>query len=287
MLELPQSRMSPKKPTPHPPAPAQLELAPRTWGGRRKGAGRKPSGRQVGVRHRPRERFATRMAVHVTLRFHRDVGNLRGERQYRAIHRALCDARGRGDLRVIHYSVQATHLHLLVEAERTAALSRGMQGLVIRAARYLNGAEERHGRVFADRYHARLLRTPREVRLCLAYVINNARHHAAQAHATYPRTWLDPCSSAAFFDGWRGLPGVATAWSRSPRCRRRRPGGDAQASMPRRPTRRPTGTSPYARSRRHERQPGMLSDPAPKPASGNVVHHMALGGCALAAFSWG
>ena len=162
------------------------------------------------MRHRPREGFAAKLAVHVTLRFRPDIGNLRGERQYKAIHRALCDARARGrrDLRAIHYSVQATHLHLLVEAERTAALSRGMQGLIIRLAKRLNATRGRRGRVFADRFHARLLRTPREVWHCLAYVLNNARHHAAQEHATYPRAWLDPCSSAAFFDGWRGVAGA-------------------------------------------------------------------------------
>ncbi|MBI4509943.1 MAG: hypothetical protein HY698_09965 [Deltaproteobacteria bacterium] len=186
--------------------PAQLELAPRTWGGRREGAGRKPSGRRVGVPHRRREGFATRSAVHVTLRFRPGSGNLRGERQYQAVRGALLAARagGRGELRVIHYSVQATHVHLLVEVERTAALCRGMQGLAIRVAKRLGVARRKRGRVFADRYHARLLRTPREVRHCLAYVLNNARHHAAQEHATYPRDWLDPCSSAAFFDGWRG-----------------------------------------------------------------------------------
>jgi hypothetical protein len=60
--------------------------------------------------------------------------------------------------------VLATHIHLIVEAKDRELLSRGMQGLVIRMARQLNKALGRTGRVSADRYFARALKTPREVR---------------------------------------------------------------------------------------------------------------------------
>jgi REP element-mobilizing transposase RayT len=185
-----------------------LELRSSRRGGARPRAGRKPRGPRSGVAHTRRPGFASRRPVHVTLRLRREVGHLRGEKQYRAVHRALCDVRalGRADLRVVHYSVQSNHVHLLVEADCTAALSRGMQGLVIRVARKLNAAKDRAGRVFADRYHAVTLETPRQTRAAIAYVLNNARRHAAQGDATYPRAWLDPCSSAEYFDGWHGGP---------------------------------------------------------------------------------
>ena len=96
------------------------------------------------------------------------------------------------------------HLHLLCEADSRATLARGMQGLLIRIARALNRALGRRGPVFRDRYHDRVLKTPREVRNALAYVLNNARRHAAQSGRAMSPGWLDPYSSAAQFHGWAG-----------------------------------------------------------------------------------
>ena len=98
------------------------------------------------------------------------------------------------------------HLHLLVEAESRESLSRGVQGLGIRLARAVNRIAERTGKVFGDRYHARILRTPREVRNALAYVLNNARHHGI---GRLRSDWIDPYSSGCVFDGWlRSVPSV-------------------------------------------------------------------------------
>ena len=110
----------------------------------------------------------------------------------------------RDDCRVVHFTVQDNHLHLIVEAQGRAALSRGLQGLAIRCARAINRALGRRGRVWAERYHARALRTPREVRRGLVYVLQNWRKAVTGADR------LDPQSSARWFDGWRG---PRPAWS--------------------------------------------------------------------------
>ena len=96
----------------------------------------------------------------------------------------------------------ANHLHLVCEAADRPALARGLQGLFIRMAKALNRTLGRSGRVFADRYRDRVLRTPAQVRNALAYVLNNARRHAAERGRRLPPGWLDPCSSAADFSGW-------------------------------------------------------------------------------------
>ena len=158
----------------------QLSL-PRTagWGGRRKGAGgRKKPG--SGVSHRRRRRF-TNLPVHVTLRVRRDVWNLRSRRCFRALHRAFVHADARLGLQLCHFSVQGNHLHFLVEAEDARALSRGMQGLTIRMAKALNRVMQRRGAVFADRFHAHLLRTPTEVKHAFSYVLRNHAVHAKRA----------------------------------------------------------------------------------------------------------
>lgn len=185
----------------------QLPLSFRQHGGRRPGAGRKPGPGRRNVRHRARAKLASRFPVLVTLRAERGVGNLRRKRAFRPVQRAFGDvaaaADGGAPFRVVHYSVQKDHIHLLVEAKDRSALSRGMQGLGIRVAKALNRALGRRGRVWADRYHDRILRTPREVRHALAYTLQNARKHGV-APPRAPRRWVDPCSSAPWFDGWRG-----------------------------------------------------------------------------------
>ena len=63
----------------------------------------------------------------------------------------------------------------------------------------------RSGQVLADRYHVHLLKTPREVRHALRYVLLNARKHAGKARERIQAriTRLDPASSGRWFDGWR------------------------------------------------------------------------------------
>ena len=74
-----------------------------------------------------------------------------------------------------------------------------MQGLAIRIARRLNRSVGRKGKLFAERYHARILKTPTEVRNAIVYVLNNSRRHEKGISSG----WIDPMSSAPWFDGWK------------------------------------------------------------------------------------
>ena len=110
--------------------------------------------------------------------------------------------------------VQGNHLHLIFEASDWRALSRGVKGLSVRLARAINRAMGRTGRVFSDRYHVHVLKTPRETRNGLVYVIQNWRKHAAEARVSIPRGALDPFSSARWFAGWAdGPPAVSPCQS--------------------------------------------------------------------------
>ncbi|HEY1587345.1 MAG TPA: hypothetical protein VGH63_16730, partial [Polyangia bacterium] len=99
----------------------------------------------------------------------------------------------------VHYAVMGNHVHLIVEANDRRALWRGMQGLGVRMARALNRVMRRSGRVMGDRYHARILKTPSEVKRVRHYLLTNAQHHYGQTTAdsytsvaplVRPRTWL-------------------------------------------------------------------------------------------------
>jgi putative transposase len=134
--------------------------------------------------------------VHATMRVVRGVRVLRSDAVFRRLQASIKRA-SRGGFRVVQFSVQPDHVHLLVEAKDKRALAAGLRGLAVRIARDVNAILGRKGTLFPQRYHARALTRPREVRHCLLYVLANHRKHGSSA------AWLDPRSSAAWFDGWR------------------------------------------------------------------------------------
>ncbi len=150
-----------------------------------------------------RDALAPRFPVHVTAKLSRGLPRLRSRAEHaalRAAFRASCDRNG---FRLCHYAILNDHLHFVVEALDRRALTRGIQGLVIRIARALNKLCQRKGKVFADRYHDRVLKTPREVRNALRYVLGNGKKHAAEgAEISVPQA-IDVYTSAPWFRGFR------------------------------------------------------------------------------------
>src|SRR4051812_471861 len=178
----------------------QQAFAFRTWGGKRKGAGRKPAHGRAGVPHVERPSLPARFPVHATWRMDPEVWNLRSQRCFRVLERAMYAGAVRFGFRLVHYAVMGNHVHLLVEAPDRRALSRAMKGLGVRIARALNRVMKRSGRVVGDRYHAHMLRTPSEVKRARVYLSTNARQHyghtaaadrfTSRAPIVAPRTWL-------------------------------------------------------------------------------------------------
>jgi len=178
--------------------PQQLTFAKHAgWGGRRKGAGRKPKGERALVTHLSRPALAARFPLHVTLRVLPHVWNLRSRRGFRVLRAALSAGSDRFGMRTCEFSIQGNHVHLVVEAADARALSRGMQGLSIRIAKGLNRMMRSQGKVLADRFHARILRTPTEVARVLRYVRDNRDVHRARWGETACGTVPDPYSSAS------------------------------------------------------------------------------------------
>jgi REP element-mobilizing transposase RayT len=177
---------------------AQKVMVFRTWGGKRKGAGRKPSGKRAGVEHVTREVLKRRFPVHATWRMD-GAWNLRSRRSFAVLRRAMFGGAVRFGFRLVHYAVMGNHVHLIVEAEDRTALWRGMLGWGVRIAKRMNRLMGRTGRVLVDRYHAHILKTPTEVRAARVYLLGNAQAHygrkgpdpyASLAPVVAPRTWL-------------------------------------------------------------------------------------------------
>ena len=133
-----------------------------------------------------------------------DVPSLRTVPIVHAIERTFSRGCRRPGFRLVHYSLQGNHAHLIVEARDRDALGRGMKAVGARLALAVNRVAERSGRVFADRYHVKLLPTPKQVWNALRYVLLNARRHAAkQGVRSNTPVRLDPASSARWFEGWK------------------------------------------------------------------------------------
>jgi REP element-mobilizing transposase RayT len=181
--------------------PKQITIDFRKHGGARPGAGRKPNGAKAGVAHEARGAVGGAMPVLVTMKLLAGVTNLRNQRRCRAVLASLRRACDRFHTRIVEFSVQHDHVHLVVETKDARSLSRSMQGLAVRLARALNRSLGRRGKIFKERFHHRVLGTPRQVRNALGYVLCNARKHRAAPNVS---GWLDPLSSAGSFDGWRG-----------------------------------------------------------------------------------
>lgn len=147
----------------------QLELAiyKGRWGGRRPGSGRKRI-HSKGVAHRTREKVSARSPLHINFKFQTSIRN---KETLRVLKRAIINARSHG-LRIIHYSMQRNHVHFIIEADRNALLTRGMRSLTITFAKGL-----RQGKVQIERYHLHVLKSVRETRNAIHYVLFNQQKH--------------------------------------------------------------------------------------------------------------
>jgi REP element-mobilizing transposase RayT len=131
---------------------------------------------------------------------------LRFRQCLRIIRIALVALGDRIRFRLIEFSVQNNHLHLIAEADDRYALSRAMRSLSIRIAKRINQLMGARGVRIPEPYFATLLETPYAVRAALAYVLNNHRRHAAQSKRRCPPDWVDACSSGIWFTGWSRRP---------------------------------------------------------------------------------
>ena len=183
-------------------------------GGKRPGAGRPPKGERAGSPHKRRKAFKASNPIHVVLRACPEVvqalATLRVAAVYRAVRAATIVMGTHEDARIVHLSIQRTHVHLLVEANDRLALARGMKAFQISAAKQINRllvveGKRRRGQVFADRYHAEVVTSPRYARHVLSYVMNNWRKHREDREAVAQGWRVDPYSTAVLFDGWREL----------------------------------------------------------------------------------
>ena len=154
-----------------------------------------------GVSHATRPRLTGATPVHITLKISAGMPSLRRPRETAEILTAFERMQERGGALIAHYSIQGDHVHLICEAEDQHLLANRMQGMKVSIAKRLNKLWGRKGTVFADRYHRQDLKSPRQVRNAIRYVLMNVFRHRSATPS--PReAWIDPYSSGRAFDGW-------------------------------------------------------------------------------------
>ncbi|MBL8896720.1 MAG: transposase [Planctomycetes bacterium] len=174
-------------------------------GGKRKSAGRKPKSAEPGMPHRQRARKKRGEPLHITARLADGLPSLRRGGALRIVLAALSASSDRHGMRIVHYSIQKDHLHLLVEADDRTCVARGMNALLRPLARALNKRWGRRGQAFPERYHDEVISTPTQARNALRYVLQNGKKHGVVAISS-----MDLCSSAPVFDGWMERPSIAS-----------------------------------------------------------------------------
>jgi REP element-mobilizing transposase RayT len=130
-----------------------------------------------------------------------DVARLRNFALCPVLRRAFVHGCRKDAFRICQFSIQGNHIHLICEAKDATSLAAGVQAWAVRVARGLNRTLGRAGRVFDDRYHCEVIKSPRQTRAALCYVMQNARRHGASIDPRW--NGVDPFSSAWWFDGWR------------------------------------------------------------------------------------
>jgi putative transposase len=185
------------------------EFAFMNHGGEREGSGRKaakaPDGKRVHNPHTARESFTWSRPVHVTVRVRAGLPSLRGAVLAPVVLEAFEAGNEREGFRLVHFSLQSSHWHLICEAEGAAALGAAIKGLNVRVARAINKQLGLVGPVIEDRYHLEVLRTPPQVRNAVRYVLRNGEKHGVHIAVRHgdPRPCPDPLSSAAWYAYWK------------------------------------------------------------------------------------
>jgi REP element-mobilizing transposase RayT len=156
--------------------------------------------------NRQRPELSPDRPVHVAIRVRDGTLRLRFKKCFRIVRTALVAASLKIRFRLLAYSVQGNHLHLIAEADDKFALSRAMRSLSIRIAKRINQLMQTRGQRIPKRYMLSVLKTKCDVNRALAYVLNNYRRHAAQGRRRLRDGWIDPCSSAVWFEHWSTPP---------------------------------------------------------------------------------
>lgn len=155
-----------------------------------KRAGR-PSTKDIGIRHTKRLVFNLPSAFHITIKVRDNKADIKNKRILQSLHHAIKRARLQG-VRVLHFTLEYNHVHLVIESSNHKELHKGMQAFGISLAKKINKLKNLKGTVYKNRYHQKLLKSRSEFKNAVQYVFGNGVKHKRASSK------LDPFNSLVF-----------------------------------------------------------------------------------------
>ncbi len=141
----------------------------------RKGAGR-PALHDPGIRHTNRPHIKKPASLHLTIKVKKKKAEIKNKSVLKILKRAILNARKQG-LRVIHFSLEYDHVHLLIEADNNLILGKGMQAFGVTLSKAINRLKKLKGGVYKHRYHFRQISSTRELKIVMNYIFTNGLKH--------------------------------------------------------------------------------------------------------------
>ncbi len=140
-----------------------------------KGAGR-PALNDPGIRHTKRPLLKKPTSLHLTVKIKKNKAEIKNKSVLAILKRSILNARRQG-LRVIHYSLEYDHVHLLIEADNNHILGKGMQAFGVTFSKAINRLKKLTGEVYKHRYHFRRISSSKELKNVMNYIFTNGVKH--------------------------------------------------------------------------------------------------------------
>lgn len=141
-------------------------------GGRRPKCGRKRL-KSKGVSHRSREQVTGRDLLHINFKYKTYV---RSDAFYEVFKRGIKNS-ARFDFKILSFSIESNHIHLIAEAGNSDNLTLGMKSLTCTLSKGLNLIKNTNGKTQIERFHLHILKNPQEARNAINYVLFNHEKH--------------------------------------------------------------------------------------------------------------
>ncbi|MGZ3787001.1 MAG: transposase [Bacteriovorax sp.] len=139
----------------------------------------------MGIRHTSRPFLKKPSSLHLTVKIKKNKAEMKNKSVFSLLKRAILNARRQG-LKVIHYSLEYDHVHLLIEAENNHILGKGMQAFGGTFSKAINRMRKLKGGVYKHRYHFRKISSARELKNVMNYIFTNGLKHKTAKNIVNP-----------------------------------------------------------------------------------------------------
>ena len=128
------------------------------------------------IRHRKRAEIKKPSSLHLTIKIAKNKAGVKNKQILKVLKRAILKGRSAG-IRIIHFTLEYDHIHLLVEADCKIKLGRGMMRFGVTLAKGINHYRRDQGQVYKHRYHQRFITSRRDLKNVMNYIFHNGLKH--------------------------------------------------------------------------------------------------------------